>query len=112
MKHSDVKQRTLILILTGMGLLITLIVFFLSGSGSLVQVSVDGEVKETFSLKEDLRYETEGYGGGHNILVIKDGSAYIESADCPDGLCVKMGKINKKGQSVICLPNRVVVEIK
>jgi hypothetical protein len=46
-----------------------------------------------------------------NVLVIQDGYAYMKEADCPDGLCIHQGRIHKAGQSIVCLPNRVVVTI-
>lgn len=33
------------------------------------------------------------------------------SATCPDHLCIKQGAINKKGQSIICLPHKLIVEV-
>ena len=35
----------------------------------------------------------------------------MEDADCPDKVCVKTGKIKSPGQTVVCLPHRVVIEI-
>ena len=81
-------------------------------TGKTVVVSVDGVEKYTFPLDEDLEFKIEGYEGGINYLVIKDGEAYLTEASCPDLLCVHMGKISSQGQSIICLPNRVVVEIR
>ena len=80
--------------------------------GGTVVISVDGEELTSFPLDEDTRYVIDGYHGGSNVLVIEDGSAFLESASCPDKLCVHMGKINKVGQSIICLPNKVVIEIR
>ena len=80
--------------------------------GGTVVISVDGEELASFPLDEDTRYVIDGYHGGSNVLVIEDGSAFLESASCPDKLCVHMGKINKVGQSIICLPNKVVIEIR
>ncbi len=81
-------------------------------AGEVVVVSVDSVEVASFSLSEDITYEIEGYDGGHNTLVIKDGKAHLEDSSCPDHLCEHMGEIYKVGQSIICLPNRVVVEIR
>ena len=35
----------------------------------------------------------------------------MTSADCPDHLCVKQKAISKEGESIICLPNKVIVEV-
>ena len=35
----------------------------------------------------------------------------MTEADCPDHLCMKQKKISKKGGTIVCLPNRVVLEI-
>ena len=76
-----------------------------------VVISIDGEKKSEYPLKEDGVYLLEGSHLGTNKLVIKDGEAYIEEASCPDKQCVKQGKISKAGEMLVCLPNRVVVKI-
>ena len=93
------------------GAVIALILLLTGKSGSTVQVRVDGTVIKEFPLSEDVSWEIPGAGGRSNRLIIRDGEAWIEEASCPDGLCIHMGKISKSGQSVVCLPNRVVVEI-
>ena len=93
-------------------MVIAMAVRFTKKTGKTVVVSVDGVVKYTFPLDEDIEFKIEGYEGGTNYLVIKDGEAYLTEASCPDLLCVHMGKISSQGQSIICLPNRVVVEIR
>lgn len=49
---------------------------------------------------------------GHNVVVISDGEVFMKEADCPDQVCVHTGSISHVGQSIVCLPNRVVIEIK
>jgi hypothetical protein len=49
--------------------------------------------------------------GPVNVLVIKDGGCFMEQADCPDGICVRRGRISLRGESIICLPHRLVIEI-
>ena len=46
-----------------------------------------------------------------NILVIEDGRAWMQKADCPDGICTAHKPIFRDGESIICLPNQVVVTV-
>ena len=71
-------------------------------------VSVDGGEVCRYSLSEDGEFLLNG---GTNTLVISGGEAYISEADCPDGLCVSQGRISRTGQTVVCLPNRVMLRI-
>ena len=50
-------------------------------------------------------------GENLNRLIIKDGKAYMETATCPDGICVNHNPIFRDGESIVCLPNGVVVTI-
>ena len=93
------------------GAIVALILLLGGKNGSNVSVLVDGEVVKEFPLSENTTYEIEGIDGGRNYLVIEDGQAWLEDADCPDKLCVGMGKISKDGQSIVCLPHKVVVEV-
>jgi hypothetical protein len=72
---------------------------------------VDGAAVATFSLTEDREWLIDGVDGGTNSLVIQQGKVWLEEASCPDHLCVKQGTIQYAGESIICLPNKVVVEI-
>ena len=76
--------------------------------GSTVRVQVNGETVGEYFLSEDGEYSLNG---GTNILVIKDGYAYIKTASCPDHLCVRSGKIFRAGEQIVCLPNRLSVEV-
>ena len=100
----------ILLVLASAVMLIGISLF--SKKGAKVVVSVDGKELASFPLSEDTVYNISGYHGGENILEIKDGKAHLTNASCPDKLCVNMGYISKTGQSIICLPNKVVIEIK
>ncbi len=113
MKKSIFRKSDIVLILVLISIfaIIMLTLSFISKGGNQVIVSVDGVKTYFFPLNEDLKFEITGYEGGTNYLVIKDGEAYLKDASCPDHLCIHMGKISRAGQSIICLPNRVVIEI-
>ena len=81
-----------------------------NNKGAYVEVVVDNEVIEQYSLMKDGVYEITGHNGGENVLHIEDGCAYISEATCPDKLCVEQKEISKEGEMLVCLPNRVIVK--
>ena len=76
--------------------------------GGVAVVRVNGVETERHSLAVD---GTFPLNGGTNILVIRDGQAWLSEANCPDLLCVKQGKIHYTGQVITCLPNRLTVTV-
>lgn len=50
-------------------------------------------------------------GSGYNLLVISESRVFMESADCRDQICVHHRPITGGGESIICLPHKLVVEI-
>ena len=46
-----------------------------------------------------------------NKIQIKNHEVFMIKATCPDHLCIKQGKINKKGATIVCLPHHLVVEV-
>ena len=73
-------------------------------------VYVDGEITASYNLHEDGEYNINTRYG-MNRLLIKDGQADMTEADCPDGLCVKQHPVSRTGETIVCLPHRIVVEI-
>ncbi len=88
-----------------------LLVHLFSRPGTVVKVAVDGQEIGRYSLSEDASYPISGWNGGSNLLVIENGSAFVRDATCPDKLCEHQKKISRSGERIVCLPNRVVVEI-
>lgn len=78
--------------------------------GSNILITVDGEEYGTYSLFEEQTI-TIGEGDKKNIVVIKDGKAYMKEASCPDQLCVDQNEIYFDKESIICLPNKVVITV-
>ena len=77
-------------------------------------VTVDGVEYGRYPLHTDTAVEirTGENGEQRNLLVIQDGKAYVENASCPDGICAGHRPINKTGESIVCLPHKVVVTVK
>ena len=92
------------------GAVILAAVLMSSQGGAYVEIRVDGKLYGSYSLSQNQTVDINGIGG-QNRLIIENGQAYMQEADCPDKLCVKQGNISMKGQSIICLPHKVVAEI-
>ena len=79
--------------------------------GDRVQITVNGTITNSFPLDTDTTYTIKTADGGINILEVKDSSAQITEADCPDKLCVHQKAISHQGENLICLPHKVAVTI-
>lgn len=108
--RNDVLLIAALLLLSAVGIVY---LFVFRPGGDTVKVTVDGELYGIYSLFEPRTEEIRGGedGGQINRLIIRDGKAYMESATCPDGICVSHRPIFRNGESIICLPNRVVVTV-
>lgn len=74
----------------------------------------DARIVAELPLSEDTQQEIETEEGGFNLLVIKDGRAYVTEANCPDKICVKSyaDGICYDGETIVCLPHKLVVSIR
>lgn len=81
------------------------------GPAAQAQVSVDGQLVETIDLQTDGEYTIQGAGGGSNHLVVEDGQIWCDEATCPDKVCIHQGKQSLDGATIVCLPNRMIVQI-
>lgn len=105
MKKNDWILVAVILILAGIGFLIYL--NFGKHSAGLVKVTVDGELFGTYSLDKNQVIEINNT----NRLILKYGQADMVEANCPDQICVDHKAISKNKETIVCLPNKVIVEI-
>ena len=71
-------------------------------------VKVNGEIVKTCSLKENQIFWLPGKT---NQVLVHDGRVSMKEADCPDQICVNHVPIYRNHESIICLPNQVVLEI-
>ncbi len=75
-------------------------------------VLIDGMEYGSFPLDTELVERIELANGAFNVLEIKDGKADVTDASCPDGICVNHRAVSRQKQSITCLPNKLVVEIR
>jgi len=108
------KKRDIILIVSLLVVgIIALVIwhFVYSVDGKYVTIEQRDNLIGIYPLNVDKEIEIEHRGEVVNKIVIEDGYCYMEEAECPDHLCIKQGKVNKSGQTIVCLPNRVVVTV-
>lgn len=112
-KHHFKNDALLVAVILIIAMIAFVIFKFTMQDGAYVTVSIDGEEKYCYSLSEDREFEiTTGNNGEHlNILVIKDGKAYVSGANCPDKVCANHKAISKTGETIVCLPHKVVISI-
>ncbi|MCI8363453.1 MAG: NusG domain II-containing protein [Eubacterium sp.] len=99
-------------ILFSAGLLLAVLIYFPRTSvGTYVEIRVDGEKTAAYSLSTDRR-ETLHTASGENTIMIQNGTVSMAAADCPDRVCVSMRRISRSGETIVCLPHKLVLEIK
>ena len=69
------------------------------GGGQTALVYQDGTLLYILNLRQD-----------GATAAVQDGEIYMESAECPDQICVQHGPLQKTGGPIICLPNRLTIE--
>lgn len=80
--------------------------FFFPKDIRKIRITVDGELYGEYSLQEDQEISI----GKTNVCRIEDGKVKMIEASCPDKLCMQQRAVDEKGGSIICLPNKVVIE--
>lgn len=120
-KHLDMIKRWDIIIVVGLMLasFLPLGIFTYAqaavGDAELkAVVSADGEIQTEFILVDDNQVEEYSYidEHGHENMIVRDGlEVYMIEANCTDQLCVRRGAVSSVGETIVCLPNHVMVEV-
>ena len=116
MDKTEKKKYGRDLILVGILLLAAFLLFFFTrrnqaretGTGASAVVTVDGEEIGRYYLNRD---GTFSLNGGSNVLVVENGEAWVSEANCPDKVCMGMGRISRNGEFIACLPNRLIIVV-
>lgn len=106
-KKTDI---VLFVVLMIFGLALSALSLFSGTAGQKIEVTVDGELYATYSLAENRDIEIKE-NGHTNKITIKDGTVQMSYSDCKNQICVHDGRISMTNQSIVCLPNKVMVEI-
>ncbi|MGD9570071.1 MAG: NusG domain II-containing protein [Sedimentibacter sp.] len=94
-----------------------LTVLFYSNEGNkIIEIEVYGELVEKLSLTEDAEniYSFK-FGENTGYIEVKDGAVRMLEMDkeiCPEGICSNTGWIKKEYETIVCMPNGIIVNIK
>ena len=73
--------------------------------GNTLIVTANGVTNE-YPLTKDMEITVNGV-----TVVIEKGQAFVKDSKCDDKICVHQGKISRVNESVVCLPQGVVLKI-
>lgn len=74
-----------------------------------VNITVDGK-SNTYDIydNEEILINSNGY---ILTVIIENKSVYVSESSCKDGICVNTGSIDCVGESIVCAPAKVVINI-
>jgi len=81
--------------------------------GSVVTVQIGESVHSSYPLDTDITVTLPSGDDGKqfNVLVISDGKASVLEASCPDLVCAHHKPIQNTGETIVCLPNKVIITV-
>lgn len=74
-------------------------------------VTVDGKEYGRYPLEKDHTETIHLPDGSYNTFEVKDGYVSMTDASCPDQICVNHSRISKKNETIVCLPDKVVITV-
>ncbi|MGB9681867.1 MAG: NusG domain II-containing protein [bacterium] len=107
-----IKRKDLVIISSLFALIFLTYLFnsFKSILGTTVIIQVSGKETIRLPLNRDKTIKVQG-PLGESIIEIKNRKVRMLFSPCPDKLCMKQGWIDKTSQSIICVPNRIIIKI-
>lgn len=105
MKKADMLLAAALLLIAG----ILYLILRPGGTGAWVVVTANGDQIARYPLNCDLTVTIgeEDY----NMLEISGGTAAVTDANCGDRTCVGMGPVSREGETIVCLPHRLVIRV-
>ncbi|MBO4678239.1 MAG: NusG domain II-containing protein [Lachnospiraceae bacterium] len=78
--------------------------------GEYALIEVDGAEYARVDLSQDTVF-TVTTPTGTNTIQVKNHEISVDSADCPDKICVNHAAIHRSGENIVCLPHKLVITI-
>ena len=123
-KYIRKSDIILFIVLVVLGLACTAYLAATKTAGDTVIIEKDGEVYGTYSLNSDTRVfvptdaslenldpDTLPLYADGNTVIIEDGKVSVSYSSCQHQVCVRHAAISRTGESIICLPHKLVVRI-
>lgn len=113
MKKEKLRNDTLLFFAIIVVFSVLIWIFTLTRSeGAYAVVLINGEEKARYPLSKDAEIEIKyDEDESFNILKIENGTAKVISASCPDLICVSHKPVKYNGETIVCLPNKLVIRI-
>jgi hypothetical protein len=114
MKKADVIIIVTLLVIAIGGLGVSKVLSNHKYANKYVEISIEGKLYQKVLIKDNSFKKTIKIKTalGTNVVEIENGGARMLDADCRDKICIKEGFKDKNGETIVCLPNKLVVEIK
>ncbi len=80
----------------------------------VAHITLDGELVQEIDLDRvgtAYSFQLTGASGLTNTILVEPGRIRVLESDCPDQICVRQGAIADGTVPIVCLPNRLVIEI-
>lgn len=108
-----ITKTDIIIILAVLLLSIFVMLFFLSSDVENPQYNIylENQLIKTGDLSVDGTFTVEASDGGYVVFVVENREIYAVEATCSDSLCILQGGASSSSDKIICLPNKISVEI-
>lgn len=111
------KSAKVILLLLALAVAACAAVLLLRPRGTdhpVARITLDGALVEEIDLErvgEAYAFTLDGPGGFSNTILVEEGRIRVSQAGCPDQVCVNQGFISDGATPIVCLPNRLIIQI-
>lgn len=106
------KKELLVVLILLLFSIACFLLFRVTGQGRKIQIEIAQKLYGTYDLSINQEIKLFDENGSFLLkCVIENNKAYIVTSNCPDKICIDEGSIEQAGQTIVCLPNMVVISI-
>src|SRR5690554_1477830 len=79
--------------------------------GNTAVLEINGEIIEEFSLNDQTGFYNAETEQGYNLIEFENGKVRVKESNCPEQICVQFGWAQHVGQTIVCLPHKLIIRI-